>query len=142
MNGNLPTPEGKHDRAASGAHPELYAPNMWPDNDDDFREAYTKMGRLCHAVGEALLRGVARSFDLDPDALSDLARGAPHVLRALRYLPLDDAQAASGLLWGEEHTDFNLLTSSTIPACRVPGRTTSMACSCARVRRPTVPAVA
>src|SRR5690606_5660115 len=32
------------------------------------------------------------------------------VLRVLKYLPLTAAQIAQNALWGEEHTDFNLLT--------------------------------
>lgn len=100
-----------YDAIAMKIHPELYAPNVWPHNDDDFRQVYMEMGRLCHAVGETLLQGVAQSFNLeDSDTFTKLVHGAPHVFRALRYLPLNDEQVAARLLWGEEHTDFNLLT--------------------------------
>ena len=100
----------EYDEVATKVHPELYAQNVWPDNDDEFREVYMNMGRICHTVGETLLQGVARSYGLESDTFVKLVQGAPHVLRALRYLPLNDAQVSAGLLWGEEHTDFNLLT--------------------------------
>jgi isopenicillin N synthase-like dioxygenase len=99
-----------YDEAATKVHPELYAPNVWPEGDDEFREVYTKMGKLLHLVGETLLVGVAQAYGLGEQSLVDLVQGAPHVFRALRYLPLNEAQATARILWGEEHTDFNLLT--------------------------------
>ena len=39
-----------------------------------------------------------------------MVEGGPHVTRSLKYLSLTEAQIAQGVLWGEEHTDFNLLT--------------------------------
>src|SRR5207248_2008198 len=74
------------------------------------REPYLKVGRKLHEVGVALLRGCAAALALPMETFEAGTRGAPHVTRALRYLPLDDALVASGVLWGEEHTDFNLLT--------------------------------
>jgi isopenicillin N synthase-like dioxygenase len=91
-------------------HPEIYAANVWPDGDDDFRENYLAMGRSLHAVGLALLRGCASALGMGPAAFTSQIEGAPHVTRALRYLPLDADQTSRGILWGEEHTDFNLLT--------------------------------
>ena len=92
------------------SHPEIYADNLWPDGDDDFRETYLAMGRALHNVGLALLRGCAVALAMPDDTFTAQTVGAPHVTRALRYLPLDEAQARDGILWGEEHTDFNLLT--------------------------------
>ena len=68
-----------YDKIAMMIHPELYAPNVWPNDDDDFRDVYMEMGRLCHAVGETLLRGVAQSYNLDDaDAFTKLVHGVPH----------------------------------------------------------------
>ncbi len=92
------------------AHPEICADNVWPEGDDDFREVYLAMGRALHHAGLALLRGCAVALGMSPEAITEQVSGGPHVTRALRYLPLDAAQAAGGVLWGEEHTDFNLLT--------------------------------
>ena len=80
-------------------HPELYAPNVWPENDDEFREVYMEMGRLCHAVGETLLQGVAQSYNLEDSAtFTKLVHGAPHVFRALRYLPLTTPSTSSSFV--------------------------------------------
>lgn len=99
-----------YDEAAARLHPELYAPNVWPEGDDEFRAVYTQVGKLLHMVGETLLVGVAQSYGLEAQTLVGLVQGAPHVFRAIRYLPLTAEQADARILWGEEHTDFNLLT--------------------------------
>ncbi len=98
------------DPEAASTNPQIYADNVWPDGDDDFRENYLAMGRALHAAGVALLRGCATALGLGPSAFTIQVEGGPHVTRALRYLPLDAAQVEEGILWGEEHTDFNLLT--------------------------------
>ena len=64
---------------------------------------------LQHA-GLAVLRACAEALGLPRETFAEATRGASHVTRALRYLPLDEAQIRQGALWGEEHTDFNLLT--------------------------------
>ena len=98
------------DPACAIAHPEIFADNLWPADDDDYREVYLAMGRALHAAGVTLLRGCALALGLPVDAFTAQTEGAAHVTRALRYLPLDARQAQEGVLWGEEHTDFNLLT--------------------------------
>lgn len=90
--------------------PEICADNRWPEGDDAFREDYLAIGREVHEVGMALLRACAVALDLEEDAFTRLTEGAPHVSRVLRYLPLTEAQVGTDILWGEEHTDFNLLT--------------------------------
>ncbi|MCA9495019.1 MAG: isopenicillin N synthase family oxygenase [Myxococcales bacterium] len=92
--------------------PELYAENVWPDDADAFRQATTDVGQALHGVGLRLLEACERALDLAPGTLVDLTRGAANITRLLEYLPLDAAQAArrNKILWGEEHTDFNLLT--------------------------------
>jgi isopenicillin N synthase-like dioxygenase len=91
-------------------YPEIYAENVWPDDADDFRERYMGIGHQLHEIGLSLLRGSARALGLEPYRFEAAVWGGPHVTRSLRYLPLDDAQIDAKILWGEEHTDFNLLT--------------------------------
>lgn len=98
------------DAEAKIQYPELYADNVWPDGAGAFREAYVRLGETLHDVGLELLRGCARALDLPEATFSDATRGGPHVTRALEYLPLTQEQIDSKVLWGEEHTDFNLLT--------------------------------
>jgi isopenicillin N synthase-like dioxygenase len=91
-------------------YPQIYAENVWPEGNDAFREAYLAIGVALHEVGRALLRGCATALSLPEATFDDAIVGGPHVTRALRYLPLDQEQVDANVAWGEEHTDFNLLT--------------------------------
>lgn len=98
------------DDIAAQEYPEIYSENIWPDGADTFKRTYESIGHQLHEVGLYLLRGAARALDLEPFRFESAVFGGPHVTRALRYLPLNDTQVDTGILWGEEHTDFNLLT--------------------------------
>jgi len=103
------------DPVASVEYPEIYAKNMWPDevwpsDDGVFRKSMLALGHGLHDIGLALLRGCARALGLRPYRFEEVTHGGPHVTRALRYLPLTSEQVGGDILWGEEHTDFNLLT--------------------------------
>ena len=102
-----PEPLSEVDRAQ---YPQIYAPNVWPSQAQAFQERYAEIGHQLHEIGLSLLRGAARALDLEPYRFEAMVHGGPHVTRALRYLPLSQDQVGSGILWGEEHTDFNLLT--------------------------------
>jgi isopenicillin N synthase-like dioxygenase len=96
-------------------YPQIYAENIWPAGGDgfdaeDFRARYVRMGKELQRAGEALLRGCAVGLGLPVETFVDVVQGGPHVTRLLHYLPLDAKQVNSGILWGEEHTDFNLIT--------------------------------
>lgn len=90
--------------------PEIYAENSWPENAADWREDYLALGTAVHEVGMDLLRACAKALDLPETTFSEATKGGPHVTRALRYLALDESQVGTDIVWGEEHTDFNLLT--------------------------------
>jgi len=90
--------------------PEVYADNVWPEGDPVFPEICQARGAELHRVGLALVRGAAEALGLPADALAALCEGGPHIFRLLRYLPLTTEQVEQKVLWGEEHTDFNLLT--------------------------------
>jgi isopenicillin N synthase-like dioxygenase len=102
-------PEPSTDRDAL-LYPQIYAPNVWPDDQPEFKDAMLDIGRQLHAVGLSLLAGCELALDLPRNSLQKLTHNGPHVTRALRYLPLTEAQVGSDIVWGEEHTDFNLLT--------------------------------
>jgi isopenicillin N synthase-like dioxygenase len=91
-------------------YPELYAENVWPDGDAEFERRSNEVGHALHEVGMALLRGCALALGLSSDAFEKRCAGGPHVFRLLRYLPLTPEHTQKKVLWGEEHTDFNLLT--------------------------------
>jgi isopenicillin N synthase-like dioxygenase len=91
-------------------HPQIYAANVWPNDAEDFKATYLRLGRRLHENGLRLLEAMARGLNLAVDVFTKVTEGGPHVTRALKYLELNQAQCEGGVLWGEEHTDFNLLT--------------------------------
>ncbi len=92
--------------------PEIYADNVWPPgfDKDAFENPYMALGNAVHEVGKSLLRGCANAAGLETETFTDMIEGGPHVTRLLRYLALKEEQVGTDILWGEEHTDFNLLT--------------------------------
>lgn len=91
-------------------YPQIHADNVWPSSISGFRETYLDVGRELHRAGQRLLTCAALALRLSHDTLCKIAEGGPHVFRLLRYLPLAPAQVGTKIVWGEEHTDFNLLT--------------------------------
>jgi isopenicillin N synthase-like dioxygenase len=103
------------DPEAVAQYRELYPDNAWPAamegfEPEVFKARYLDIGRKLHEAGELLLRGSALALGLDAETFTRMIDGGPHVTRVLNYLPLSPAQVGTGILWGEEHTDFNLLT--------------------------------
>lgn len=91
-------------------YPEIYADNVWPEGVEGFEQDYVQLGRQLHEAGLSLLSGVALALDLPSRTFERKLEGGAHVFRLLRYLPVNEQQLADGVVWGEEHTDFNLLT--------------------------------
>ena len=98
------------DPSAALEYPEIYADNVWPEGNEAFKDHYLSIGHQLHEIGLSLLRGCARALKLEPYRFEAGVYGGPHVTRALYYIPLEPDQVNTGILWGEEHTDFNLLT--------------------------------
>ncbi|WP_095976368.1 2-oxoglutarate and iron-dependent oxygenase domain-containing protein [Melittangium boletus] len=99
------------DESSALEFPSLYPENLWPpDAPPYFQEGLMTLGRALHEAGLALLRGAAMALGLPDAAFTGFCERGPHVTRALQYLPLKPSQVNTGILWGEEHTDFNLLT--------------------------------
>jgi isopenicillin N synthase-like dioxygenase len=70
------------------------------------------VGHQLHQLGLLLLRACEGALDVPPGSLVEPTRGGAHVTPTLKYLPLTAEQASRRprALWGEEHTDFNVLT--------------------------------
>jgi isopenicillin N synthase-like dioxygenase len=99
------------DEASALEFPQLYPENVWPpDAPPYFQEGFLALGRSLHEAGLQLLRGAAVALGLPAPTLADLCQRGPHVTRTLHYLPLNASQVNTDIVWGEEHTDFNLLT--------------------------------
>jgi len=92
-------------------YPELYPPNVWPTPEPaGFRDGFLGLGRALHEAGQTLLECCARSLGLPADAFTRRGAKGAHVTRVLNYLPLREDQVNTPIVWGEEHTDFNMLT--------------------------------
>lgn len=91
-------------------YPELFTDNIWPEGDEAFAEDYVALGQQLHEAGLSLLSGLSLALGLPPRGFDARLEGGAHVFRLLRYLPLAPDQVGTGIVWGEEHTDFNLLT--------------------------------
>lgn len=92
-------------------YPQIFADNVWPAADlGGFRDDYLALGQQLHEAGLSLLYGVALALGLSDRTFDRRVEGGAHVFRLLRYLPVTAEQLAQGVVWGEEHTDFNLLT--------------------------------
>ena len=99
--------------------PEVYIGNVWPNDAEAFQSGLMGIGRQLHLLGLALLRAAERALDVPAGSITGKAEGGAHVSRILKYLPLDQPAIDKGnfqvggrcsVLWGEEHTDFNVLT--------------------------------
>jgi isopenicillin N synthase-like dioxygenase len=98
------------DPVARAYYPELYADNLWPERAETFQRLHMSLGAQLHEIGRRLLTGCERALGLDVGTFDALTEGAAHVTRSLRYLPTTQEHVDQEILWGEEHTDFNLLT--------------------------------
>jgi isopenicillin N synthase-like dioxygenase len=91
--------------------PKLYPANIWPEPPvPDFQESLLAVGKALHETGLALLRGCAAGLGIPEETFTELVAEGAHVTRVLKYLALTPEQVNAKVLWGEEHTDFNLLT--------------------------------
>jgi isopenicillin N synthase-like dioxygenase len=100
--------------ASVRAFPKIYPPNVWPKDGTEWERAFEHsmltVGAQLHQAGLAILQGCARGLGLDENAFTNVVERGAHVTRAIKYLSLTQAQIDAKVLWGEEHTDFNLLT--------------------------------
>ena len=97
------------DPAGKSWWPEIYCDNVWPEGAPAFQTSVEELGSRIHGIGLALLAGCERALGLADGDLTNRCSGGAHVTRLLEYLSLSEEQLGN-VLWGEEHTDFNLLT--------------------------------
>ena len=97
-------------------------PNVWPDEIPGFRETLSALYAGLDALGEQLLRAIARRLDLADDFFAGPTADGDSVLRLLHYPPVSaDASAvragahedinAITLLLGAEEAGLELLTA-------------------------------
>lgn len=115
-------------RELPAGHPlaGVMPPNLRPDAhvpgfSAAMQRLYTALDRTAHRVLVALARGLG----LPDDAIASLAVDGNHVLRALRYPPVDPGLARQGSIRAAAHEDINLCTllvNATAPGLEIRSR--------------------
>jgi isopenicillin N synthase-like dioxygenase len=85
----------------------LHAPNQWPDELPWLREAAEPYFDQVRALGERLLRLIARALDLNDEYFLRYARKPMVQMRMFHYPP---QQASDSALGAAPHTDFGMIT--------------------------------
>jgi isopenicillin N synthase-like dioxygenase len=84
----------------------LHGANLWPDAIPELQPVVLEYMASAATAGQALLRGIALSLDLDPDYFISTYTREPTVLFRIFHYP-DSSEPG----WGVgEHTDYGLLT--------------------------------
>ena len=96
-------------RELAAGHPfeAQMAPNVWPVEIADFREAMIALFAAFDAAGATLLSAIARYLGLNPDYFIDPVRDGNSVLRLLHYPPIG---ADSPSIRAGAHEDINTIT--------------------------------
>lgn len=112
-------PEKISDETLTARYPDLYAPNVWPEEVPTFPLAMLTLYQDLYNIGRDALRLVARYLERGgDDFFEDMLRDAPTVMRAIYYPPVTSAEVGR-VVWGGKHTDINLIT--VLPPGSAPG---------------------
>jgi isopenicillin N synthase-like dioxygenase len=95
------------DLPAGHRYAAVMAPNLWPAEIADFREASLALFAAFEATGARLLAAIARYLALPDDYFADKIAEGNSVLRLLHYPPV--AEDAPGIRAGA-HEDINTIT--------------------------------
>jgi isopenicillin N synthase-like dioxygenase len=82
-------------------------PNIWPSEVPGFREQLGGLYAALDALGERLLRAIARRLGLSDDALVQAVKDGDSILRVLHYPPVPAGAAA---VRAGAHEDINTIT--------------------------------
>ena len=93
--------------AAGHRFSELMAPNIWPDQPEDFRETFIELFAAFDTAGDKLLSAIAVHLGLAPDWFDHAVADGNSVLRLLHYPPV--TEDAPNVRAGA-HEDINLIT--------------------------------
>jgi isopenicillin N synthase-like dioxygenase len=87
---------------------DVMAPNLWPDEVPDFREAGYGLYEALDALGSRILRALALHIDLPETYFADKTNAGNSILRPIHYPPI----TAPGIpnVRAGAHEDINLIT--------------------------------
>jgi isopenicillin N synthase-like dioxygenase len=85
----------------------LFGENLWPAEVPDFRRDLTALYDALEALGQRLLRAIARYLKLDDDFFAATVKDGDSILRLLHYPPVP---AQAGGVRAGAHEDINTIT--------------------------------
>lgn len=92
------------------AFPELYAPNIWPEEVPELQQLVPQMRQQLFDVGLEVMQVIEKARHYMPGYFAEMTHDSATLLRPLHYPPLTQESIDQGAVWGCEHTDINLLT--------------------------------
>jgi isopenicillin N synthase-like dioxygenase len=104
-------PEGIAELAArvDQTSAQMYAPNIWPDRPDDFKQTMLSYRKAMSGVASDVLRAMALALDVDEGYFADKFDRQASVVRIIRY-PAVKEQPLPGQLRAGAHTDYGVMT--------------------------------
>lgn len=88
---------------------DVYPPNLWPDNPEDFRKTFTTLYNSLEEAGMVMLEALAPALGVDNNFFRDMATNGNSILRLLHYPPIPD-DADPNCVRAAAHEDINLIT--------------------------------
>ena len=88
---------------------KVYAPNVWPDQPEGFRDAFLTLYRALENAGHIMLEALAPSIGVDKDYFRGIATDGNSILRLLHYPPIPEG-ADPNCVRAAAHEDINLIT--------------------------------
>lgn len=88
-----------------------YPSNIWPSENEDFRQYAQEAFETLENAGLLMLRAIAMYLDLPEDYFEDKARQGNSILRAIHYFPIENPDSIpADAVRAAEHGDINLIT--------------------------------
>jgi isopenicillin N synthase-like dioxygenase len=103
-----------HDRAdlaskVDKASAQMYAPNIWPEKPDDFKQTMVTYYDAMMGLASHVLRAMAMALDVDENYFADKFDRQASVCRMIRY-PAVTTPPLPGQLRAGTHTDYGIMT--------------------------------
>lgn len=98
-------------RSLPEGHPlsEFMAPNIWPQEIEDFRETFSELYAAFETAGLRVLEAIALHLGLDRQYFTPTVEDGNSVMRLLHYPPLGP-DAPDGAIRAAAHGDINTIT--------------------------------
>ncbi len=88
---------------------KMYPPNIWPKNNPEFRESFSKLFSQLETCALSLLEACALFIGEPADRFSGIAKNGNSILRVIHYPPISNDYNPSSIR-AAAHEDINLIT--------------------------------